>query len=77
MKNISCCSLAAIKYSFFMESSFLSCLFQGKLRKRQKSKEILINSWKLSSAVPAYFTDVKQGKIIMKKSQKTKYTYIN
>lgn len=77
MKNISCCSLAAIKYNFFMESLFLFYLFQEKLRKRQKSKEILINSLKFSSAVPAYFTDVKQGKITMKKSQKTKYTYVN
>lgn len=66
MKNVSCCSLAAIKCSFFMESLFLFCLFQKTLRKRQKSKGILMNSCKCLTAVPAYFADVEQRKIVIK-----------
>jgi len=68
MKNISCCSLAAIKCSFLLESLFLFCLFQKKLRKRQKSEEILMNSRKFLSAVPADFAGVEQRKNNNRKS---------
>lgn len=58
--------LAAIKCSFFMESLFLFCRFQKTLRKRQKSKGILMNSWKCLSAVPVYFAGVEQREMVIK-----------